>query len=103
MNKIKSLLFSLTCMVAVIGAFAFKAPLHKTAEVTYHYISDSDVLADMQNPLNWVVEESNCTSSGNIPCGIEYSDVRQDFDDYLQAFTTAGAITSAATQRKYIP
>lgn len=105
MKKFRSILFGLTCLIAVVGAFAFKAPnaQHKKGDVTYHYTSSSDQLADMQNPLLWVVESSGCNASGDIPCGIIYSDVRQDFDQYLSEFETAEEITAAADDRKFKP
>ena len=106
MKKIKFPLVVIAILIAVAGAFASNQKnthVNKAGDVLYHYTSNSDQLADMQNPSNWVVEATGCNSSGDIPCGIIYSDVREDFDEYLLGFGNATALTSAADERKYKP
>lgn len=106
MKKFKFMLFAFAFVIAVAGAFANNkksASAIKPGEVIYHYTSDSDELADMKNPLLWVVEATDCDALGDIPCGIEYSDDREEFDEFLEESETTGEILAAAEQRKYAP
>jgi hypothetical protein len=99
MKKIKFPLVVMALLIAVAGAFAGnqKNATAKKGDVTYRYISDSDVLGDMQNIANWEVASSSCGLSGSIPCAFTYDG---DFEQHLHDFETAYDLKQAADTRR---
>ncbi len=110
MKCIKLPLFMTALMLTVCSLFAsaqdeVTAPkkVVKKAEVSYHYKISSGNLADMQNINNWEVASASCGIPGNRPCVILFEGDVSEFETYLQTFTSAGAITTRADEKKSAP
>ena len=106
MKTIKILFACLFAIALGAGVSAFtKADVEKPAkktEVSYHYTSNSNVLADMKDIENWEVATPGCDEEGNRPCVILYEGDLQAFEAYLQAFSTVSPITERADEKKTV-
>ena len=99
MKKFKISLVALFAILIGVAGSAFTA-VKSTTEITYHYTSGSNQLADMQLIDNWVAEEPGCAVEGNIPCAVPYDGDRNAFEVYLSGFTSVAALNNVATEKK---
>ena len=104
MKKIKLMLMASAFIIALSAAFAFTAPSgNAKTYTTYHYDSDSYVLADMQNVDNWKESGPSCDFDGDLPCAINFEGDKEALETFLGARNETQIVAAASERRTVIP